>query len=194
MPSGTPEKEMRTLKDTGSEGNLYRNTGSTIQQNSKSTTDEEIKITSEVMSGKAEVSRSSNEQTNQNKDTDIKCKICGNNYKTEKMLQKHMNTKHDDKKVCDLCNKRFKSAEELVHHKLSLHTVSTPDCELCGFKCTNEIKIGAHMVSKHNFKICHIWENTFSNAEQHKKHFQKNHEDPEDQELLDQLSHYLEEI
>ena len=91
------EKEMRTLKETSSEANLARNIGSTIQQNYKSTTDEEVEITNEVKSGKAEVPKSSNEQTIQNKDTDPKCKWCGNKYETEKMLQKHMNTKHDNK-------------------------------------------------------------------------------------------------
>ena len=42
------EKEMRTLKETSSEANLARNIGSTIQQNYKSTTYEEVEITNEV--------------------------------------------------------------------------------------------------------------------------------------------------
>ena len=91
-------------------------------------------------------------------------------------MQKHMNTKHDDKQVCDLCNKRFKSAEELVNYKY--HTVDTQDCELCGFKYTTDFKIRAHMVSKHNFKICHICEKALSNTEQPKKHFEQNHVNP----------------
>ena len=37
------------------------------------------------MSGKEEVTKSSHEQKIQNKDTDIKCKLCGNKYKTDKV-------------------------------------------------------------------------------------------------------------
>ena len=103
-----------------------------------------------------------------------------------------MNTKHDDENICDLCNARFRSAEELVNHKLSLHTEDTQACKLCGFKNTTNIKMRAHMVSKHSFKICHLCEDTFSNAEQHKKHFEQNHVDPEDQDLIALFDHYLE--
>ena len=49
------------------------------------------------------------------------------------------------------------------------------------------------MVSKHSFKICQLCEDTFSNAEQHKKHFEQNHVDPEDQDLIALFDHYLED-
>ena len=89
-----------------------------------------------------------------------------------------MNTKHDDKKVFDLCNKRFESAEEIVNHTLSLHTVETQDCELCGFKYTTDVNMLVHMISKHILKICHICEKALSNTEQPKKHFEQNHVNP----------------
>jgi hypothetical protein len=120
------------------------------------------------------------------------------------MLQRHINTKHDDKKLCDICSERFQSAEEIVNHKLSRHTIShtvpyannitvdTHDCELCGFKYTTDIKMRTHKICKHDFKICHICEQTFSDTEQFKKHFEKNYVDPDDLDLLAQVSHYLE--
>ena len=126
------EKEISILVKTVSGKNLDKNTGSTIQQNSKST-------------------------------------------------------------ICDLCNARFRSAEELVNHKQSLHTEDTQACKLCGFMNTTNIKMRAHMVSKHTFKICHLCEETFINAEQHKKHFEQIHVDPDDQDLNTLFDHYLED-
>jgi hypothetical protein len=124
----------------------------------KSNTDKEVEITRVVMSGKAELPKSSNEQNIQKEDRVIKCKFCDNKYKTEKMLQRHINTKHDDKKLCDICSERFQSAEEIVNHRLSRHTIShtvpyannitvdTHDCELCGFKYTTDIKMRTHKI------------------------------------------------
>ena len=68
------------------------------------------------MSAKEELTKSSHEQKIQNKDTDIKCKLCGNTYKTEKMFQKHMNTKHEGYKTCKHCSKCFKNADTLETH------------------------------------------------------------------------------
>ena len=150
-------------------------------------------ITKEVVSDKAKVTKSSNGQNIQYNDTDIKCTLCCNKYKTKKMLQRHMNTKHDVENVCDLCNARFRRAEELVNHKLSLHTEDTQGCKLCGFKNTTYIKMRAHMVSKHSFEICHLCEDTSSNAEQHKKHFEQNHVDPENQDLIALFNRCLED-
>ena len=113
---------------------------STKLQNSKSTIGEEVVITKDVVSDKTKIIKSYNGQNIQNNDTAIKCTLCGNKYKTEKMLQRHMNTKHDVENVCDLCNARFRRAEELVNHKLSLHTEETQACKLCGFKNTTYIK------------------------------------------------------
>ena len=82
---------MSLIVETVSGKNLDKNTLSTIRKNSKST------IGKEVVSDKAKVTKSSNGQNIQYNDTDIKCTLCGNKYKTTtKMLQRHMNAKHAD--------------------------------------------------------------------------------------------------
>ena len=49
------------------------------------------------------------------------------------------------------------------------------------------------MVSKHTIRICHLCDETFSNAEQHKLHFEQNHVDTDDQDLNALFDHYLED-
>ena len=57
----------------------------------------------------------------------------------------------------------------------------------------------SHMLSEHNFKVCHKCKTTFSDIEKLKEHLEKDHEDleemtPEERVIEDQLNQLISDM
>eukprot|EP00092_Neocalanus_flemingeri_P030064 GFUD01032640.1.p1 GENE.GFUD01032640.1~~GFUD01032640.1.p1 ORF type:complete len:582 (-),score=127.32 GFUD01032640.1:104-1849(-) len=78
------------------------------------------------------------------------CKICDIRFKEYKNLQEHKRLYHVQKEQagefpCETCGKFYSTSVSLNHHWKSVHKVQDNlNCNLCGMKCQNMIKLKRH--------------------------------------------------
>ena len=106
---------------------------------------------------------------------EIKCQICGKEFRSEQGYKGHVTRMHEGEIICEICPKTFNRKQDIELHMKRVHVLTDESkCVTCGIDCQTKQKLHLHMISVHEkdkiyCEVCRVFFKGDSEFEKHQE-------------------------